>query len=244
MDNVLFQQAQQLYHGFYIHEPVGNNAFSFEQRKHKKIFVPPLIKGTLQDVQLGQEIAFVEVEDGREQAFTGLKHFVYWPFKHKPIFIFDNHNHAFFFWLLAYKSALLPQGLPLIHVDQHTDVWKPEQFPSFSLQPSPELQAVFQYTNFHLNVGTFIKPALHLGLFSDLHIINTSADYNVSFTDPIVLDIDLDIFAPETSVLADKEKIRKIREWIEKAVVVTIASSPFFIDQSLALQCLNEIFNM
>ena len=38
------------YVGFYIEEPVGNNVFSYDERTNKKIFVPKLIKGTLDDV--------------------------------------------------------------------------------------------------------------------------------------------------------------------------------------------------
>ncbi|WP_456408189.1 UPF0489 family protein [Caldithrix abyssi] len=244
MDRRLFQQAKELYRGFYITQPVGNNAFSFAQRQHKKIFVPPLQQGTLSDVQIGDEIVFVEIEEGVEHPRTGLKNFVYWPYQNKPVFIFDNHNHAFFFWLLGYLSGIVKPHLQLVHVDQHTDVWEPEAFPPFSLQPPPDLKEVFHYTNYRLNVGTFIKPALQLNLFSDLQIVNTSAEYGISFNEPIVLDIDLDIFAPGSSVIEDREKIRKVREWIEQAVLITIATSPFFIDQQLALHWLNEIFNM
>ncbi len=244
MNQMLIQQAQNLYCGFWIEQPVGNNAFSFDQRSVKKIFVPPLISGTINNVQLGQEPAFVEVEDGHEHVRTGLKNFIYWNFNNKPIFIFDNHNHAFFFWLLAFKGGVFKNNLFLVHVDQHTDVWEPPNNPGFSLDEEIDLKKVFEYTNFTLNVGTFIKPAMYLGLFSDLFIINNYADYNTIFEEPFVLDIDLDIFEPNSSVLDDSTKIIKIRNWLKQAVLITIASSPFFIDQSLALKRLKEIFTM
>ena len=37
------------YIGFYIDKPIGNNIFSYEDRENKKIYVPKLIEGTLDD---------------------------------------------------------------------------------------------------------------------------------------------------------------------------------------------------
>ena len=37
------------YIGFYIDRPIGNNIFSYEDRENKKIYVPKLIEGTLDD---------------------------------------------------------------------------------------------------------------------------------------------------------------------------------------------------
>lgn len=52
---------------FFLQEAVGNNAFSFEERsqaREPRLFVPSLIEGTLDDVQIGEEIVFEEFEDG------------------------------------------------------------------------------------------------------------------------------------------------------------------------------------
>ena len=48
------------YKGFYIDKPYGNNVFSYEERENKKIFVPKLIEGNLEDVQVGDNIVFNE----------------------------------------------------------------------------------------------------------------------------------------------------------------------------------------
>jgi hypothetical protein len=49
----------------YISDPIGNNAFSFEERKALlspgEIYIPSLIQGTLADLQRGSEICFEEV---------------------------------------------------------------------------------------------------------------------------------------------------------------------------------------
>ena len=38
-------------------------------------------------------------------------------------------------------------------------------------------------------------------------------------------------------------RVNKIKKLIEKAKVITIASSPFFIDQEYAIKVLKELFN-
>ena len=54
------------YIGFYIDKPTGNNIFSYEERSNKKIFVPKLIQGTLDDVLVGNEIVFNEIDEDIE----------------------------------------------------------------------------------------------------------------------------------------------------------------------------------
>ena len=65
------------YRGFYILEPKGNNAFSFEKRNNKRIYVVPLVKGSVDDLAAGREVAFSEIKDGVEFNQTGLKNLVF-----------------------------------------------------------------------------------------------------------------------------------------------------------------------
>ena len=83
------------YTGFYIDKPTGNNIFSYEERSNKKIFVPKLIQGTLDDVLVGSEIVFNEIDEEIEIKAKGLKNMVKFDYQDKDIYIFDNHNHAF-----------------------------------------------------------------------------------------------------------------------------------------------------
>lgn len=46
-----------------------------------------------------------------------------------------------------------------------------------------------------------------------------------------VLNLDIDIFAPELDYINPEKKIRIIRNLLKKCQLVTIATSPFFIDQ-------------
>ena len=233
---------QKFYSGFLISRPVGNNAFHFEERVNKSIYVPPICAGSLDDLAVGYHIAFSEVDEGKEFNELGLAKFVYFKRDDIPVFIFDNHNHAFFFWLFGIWHNDLPKGLSLVHVDQHSDMWKPDPFPTFSLNSSYLLNKAFHYTNFVLNVGNFIKPALHLKFFSDVSIITGSFDFKLKFKEPIVFDLDMDFFAPEMDYIDNAYKIKHIRNLLKKAKFVTVAISPFFMDQEFAIRILKRIF--
>lgn len=57
-----------------------------------------------------------------------------------------------------------------------------------------------------------------------------------------LLNLDLDIFAPELDFIPETKKIRIIQNLLRHVEYVTIATSPFFIDQWTALEKLGKIF--
>jgi hypothetical protein len=245
------QLLAQLYHGFYIDAPTGNNAFSFDERSLKKIHVPSLVKGAVEDVRPGKDVVFCDIVDGVEIRAKGLKNFVHIERPGQDIFIFDNHNHAFIFWAAGIEAGVLAEGLPLVHVDQHKDMREPARW----FTGSGVVEA-FDYTQKELNVGNFIPPALEAGWFSRVVQVASADDFSQTLAqapglgtcpDPgsgQVLDIDLDIFAPIMSHIPDEVKIARLREWISRARFITMATSPFFMDQEKAAgltRCLLEI---
>lgn len=229
------------YGGFYIDDNVGNNAFSFDRRVNKRIYVPSLIEGCVADVKPGMEVVFSEIVDGVEVNALGLEHFVHLNFPGKDIFVFDNHHHAFFFWYAAVLSGVMPQGLPLVHVDQHKDTRRP---PSFFPTVGADLKQVFEYTNHVLNVGNFIPPALALGWFSDVVHVGTCEAFDLAIPKKFVLDIDMDIFAPVMEYIPLGLKLARLREWISQASFVTISTSPFFMDQAQAIELFRQLFSI
>ncbi len=231
---------QQFYSGFDIKKPVGNNAFSFDKRKQKEIFVPPLIEGTPNDLRVGSQIAFSEIVDGNEKNYCGLKNFIHFKHGETEVFIFDNHNHAFLFWAFACQKGLISSREKLVHVDQHTDMRQPQKW--ISKQDFTDIAKVFKYTNFHLNVGNFIQPALKIGLFNSVETIDSTVSFEKSFPGKIVLDLDMDVFCDEMAYIPTNVKIDKIKEYVKQAKFITIASSPFFIDQQKAIRLIQELF--
>ena len=227
------------YTGFYIDKPIGNNKFSYETRNNKKIYVPKLIEGTLEDVVIGNECVFNEIDEEREINALGLKNMVMYNFDEKDIYIFDNHNHAFYFWIKSLKNEKFTRGCKLVHVDQHKDMRVPDDY----RVDTYDIDDVFRYTNEVLNVGNFIKPALEHNVFSEVVIIDSSYGFELDIDGEIVLDIDLDIFSKDMDYIPYNLKIKKIQELIKRAKVITIASSPFFIEQDYAIKVLKELFN-
>ena len=227
------------YNGFYIEKPMGNNIFSYDERENKKIYVPKLIEGTLDDVSVGEEIVFNEIDEDIEIKAKGLKNMIIYKYKDKDIYIFDNHNHAFYFWIKSLEKGNFTKGCKLVHVDQHKDTREPENY-NVDIE---NIDDVFRYTNEVLNVGSFIKPALHHNIFSDVIIIDSSYGFELDIDGEFVLDIDLDIFSKDMDYIPYELKTSKIKELIEKSKVITIASSPFFINQEYAIKVLKELFN-
>lgn len=227
------------YTGFYIDKPLGNNVFSYDERENKKIYVPKLIQGDLNDVKIGHEVVFSEIEFEEEINSIGLKNIVKFNYKGKNVYIFDNHNHSFYFWIKSLKEGLFNKGCKLVHIDQHKDMREPENY----VVDIENLDDVFRYTNYVLNVGNFIKPALYHNIFSDVIIIDSTYGFEMDIDGEIVLDIDLDIFSKDMEYMSYDLRINKIREYINRANVITIASSPFFIDQGDAIKVLKELFN-
>ncbi len=227
------------YSGFYLEQPVGNNRFSHERRSMKKIWVPALVEGHPSRLSTGRRIVFSEWEEGTEYNHTGLEFFIYWNMNGVPVYFFDNHNHAFYFWHRSMKQGAFPSGLPLVHVDQHSDMRRPSRW----LPAGADEGEVFAYTRDVLNVGNFIQPALRLGWFSGVDIIDNSLKINSRYDRPIVLDVDMDFFAPEMDYIDRELKISQIRRWLSHARCVTVATSPFFMDQRAAIGLIREIFS-
>ena len=94
-----------------------------------------------------------------------------------------------------------------------------------------------------MNVGNFIKPSLKHKVFSEAIIIDSSYGFDMKVEGEYVLDIDLDIFSKDMDYIPYEFRLNKIKELIKGAKVITIASSPYFIEQDYAIKVLKELFN-
>lgn len=227
---------------FYLTGNRGNNAFSFELRKEPKLFVPSLISGTVEDAGLGNEIVFEDFdENGKLQSCKGLKNLLSFDWKGVPAVLVDNHNHVLYFW---YKSGL--KNATLIHIDQHKDMREPAFFLKLDSQERTEenMQKVFDYTNEVLNVGNYIVPARQAGIVDKIQFVTSEMalkDEQFFSTTNKILNIDLDFFAPELDYIDFKKAKRFIDSHAKTASLITVATSPFFIEQERALQILKKL---
>jgi len=231
---------------FFITDPVGNNIFCFDEVSEPRLYVPSLLVGNRYAPQLGREIAFRDRDfHGNMQLKAWLKNFYHFLWNGIPLYLFDNHNHAFYFWYRAYHDGIFTPWATLYHVDEHADMRTPDIL--LDRNDSQNLQKVFQYTNFVLNVGDYIVPALENGLFREVVQIRSEYDVqnyqkNTKKSWEKVLNLDLDFFEPELDYIDYNLKKSVIREIASQAKLITVCTSPFFIDQTLALRVFEDIF--
>ena len=227
---------------FRITATVGNNALSYERRgASPSLWVPSLISGTIHDVRPGERVVFEDFDEHDTlQSCTGLAHLVTTTLAGIPAAITDNHNHAFYFWCDALTKGTLRPGATLIHIDQHKDMRVPER-----MYTGRSIEEAFDYTNFHLNVGNYIVPAQQAGIVGETQFVTSGEALNTlslaSHTNKI-LNLDLDFFAPEMSYINFDAARRFIDTHLRTTSFITVATSPFFIDQARAIDTLHRLF--
>lgn len=238
---------------FFIESPVWNNEFSFDKRQNKKLFVPEIIEAKSFDEIKFQDdlekIAFEDFDfDDKLSTNYWLKNFYRFQMWWKEVVLFDNHNHAFYFWYEARSRKIIWDKNILIHIDQHADTRDNDKI--ISKSDSKSLEKVFDFTNFVLNVWDYIIPAQKEGIIENIvQIRNTKnlEDYLQNFSNKknnskIILNLDLDFFASELDFIDFELKKKVILDVFEKASYVTVCTSPFFVDQGLAVEKFKEIF--
>ncbi len=235
---------------FYINKNIGNNAFSFNNRKNKVIWVPKLIKiNDFNKIELQDNKEKVSFEDfwfdDKLSTNYWLKNFYELDWKWKKIYLFDNHNHSLYFWYLARELWIIKEKWNILyHIDEHADYRD-----SWVVLEKTDLQSIFDYTNFSdINVGNYIIPAEKEGLiWKTIQIRNTMnlehyLENKNKYKNNIILNIDLDFFQPDLDFVDYDLKKKVILDIAKKASVITISTSPFFINQELAIKVFKDLF--
>ena len=241
---------EQLYNGFYLDEKCENTKIS---NCTTPLWVAPIKKvSKYEGLKIDYEnFAFAEKNEEWEiEYFHWLKNFLWiensdFP----PIFIFDNHNHAITFrYNIVYSKKVI--DVELIHIDQHSDCRDNENHLELSWKEY-ELEKVFHFWNKKCNVGNFIPPALEGWIVSSqIQIRSTTSleNLDINKSQNYILDIDLDFcldWIGRNKV--NKEAIQLLRKKFDKisksALWITIATSPYFLDQELAVKIVEKLCN-
>ncbi len=283
---------------FYLEKPVWNNAFSFEERKNKKLYIPSIVDidiSELDKIELQDDKSKITFEDydfdDNLSTNYWLKNFYRIKVWKKEIILFDNHNHAFYFWYEARNRGIIGDNNLLFHIDEHADTRDNNK--NLLKPDSLELQKVFDFTNNVLNVGDYIIPAenewiiwktvqirntnnlqdyiknyfpkdyiscinevLEFNLFhsetqpikdwdsNTLHSINqiSKTSNKINTNNWIILNLDLDFFQPDLDFIDYDLKKKVVLDSFKKADVITVCTSPFFINQSLAIKVFKDLF--
>ena len=240
-----------MYFWNYIDKPVWNNAFSYKERKkiwsECKLYIPKL-KHNNKKFQNKQEIwdffnkhlnlwdrvVFEEVVDGKLYSKTWLENYLNFKFKNSQIYIFDNHNLAFYF--LAKNFQKTKNKLDLIHIDQHSDMKMPDFIPD-------KLDDIEKYTFEWVNVWNYLIPLQKLWIIWKIYQCRTQTSI-LELDDKLfkdnVLNIDLDFW--EENMTTDYKSLERIKKYIWFSPIILIATSPYFINQIRTIKLLYELF--
>jgi len=225
-----------------LEEGIGNNAFSLEKKKGRsKLIITPLKIGGIDDLKVGKEIVFQDYDSEQWVECVGLESSILCLDYDFPIYIFDNHNHAFYAWCEAMKMNWVEKGSTLIHMDEHYD----DQEPSNYRVDIDELADVWRYTNEELQIATYIMPAIKKGLLRDCLNYVESREFGVrsSEFEDCVVNLDIDIFHQDMSHISWFEKMTVLKKYLSKTKLMTIATSPHFMDQKVAISQIKKIID-
>ena len=212
---------------YIIDENIGNNKYGF--CTGRKLVVPPIIKGYASDIKEGHNIIFREILDDNIIEYTGIKDYIigFTENSRTPVFICDNHNSVLEAWHLLHKSQL-----QLIHIDQHRDnaiyagfleEWKTES-------------VISDYINFAICANWIKKDYLSFTENSDMSKINQFKKAD------IILNIDIDFFSKNMTIIPLEDKIKLICHFAQFAKLITLATSPGFIEQNRAIKIAKLLF--
>ena len=234
---------EQLYNGFYLGKESANSQIS---NWMTPLWVAPIKKvKNYENLEIDYEhFAFAE----KDEYFHGLKNFLLIEkLDFPPIFVFDNHNHSITFrYNIIYSKN--NNDVNLIHIDQHSDNRENKNHLELN-RKEKGLEKVFNFCNQKCNVGNFIPPALESRIISNqIQIRSTIAleNLNVDKNQNFILDIDLDFcldwinrdIINKGSVKLLKDKFDEIWKY---ALWITIATSPYFLNQELAIKIVEEL---
>ena len=187
-----------------------------------------------------------------------------------PIYLFDNHNHSLYFWYLAKEKKLIQEKNNILyHIDEHADY----RDPWVVLEKTDLQSIFNYTNFSDINVWNYIIPAekewliwktiqirwtSELESYVETHCMclwktnegvknNQNRDrFNLSLQndkESIILNLDLDFFQPDLDFIDYELKKKVILDIAKKASVITVSTSPFFIDQKLALKVFKDLFS-
>ena len=242
------ETIEQLYNGFYLNKESANSQISNCQATLR---IAPIKKvDKYEDLEIDYEhFSFAEKNENWEmEYFHWLKNFLrIEKSEFPPIFIFDNHNHAITFRYNIVYSKIF-NNVKLIHIDQHSDCRENKNHFELNWKEN-ELEKIFHFWNEKSNVWNFIPPALESGIITNqVQIRSTTALQNLEIdkNQNFILDIDLDFCLDwinrnrvnQETVKLLKDKFDEIWEY---ALWITIATSPYFLNQELAIKIVEKL---
>lgn len=231
-------------HPTHLSTPIGNNALSYEERisawSKGELYVPALIKGSIDDVRIGKHVVIEEVDRDILHSCIGLEHLVETEVQGTPTVIMDNHNHALAMRARRKEAGIISPPMILVHIDQHADMGVPES--EEKLTPMSTTEDITAYAHDVCNVGNFIMPAQAAWLISEIIQIRTVSKLletgSGGLSTSYILDIDIDFWSSHTPTKQEKNAIDGL---IAHASCCTVALSPYFMPLEKSIAVMREL---
>lgn len=83
---------------FYLERAHGGNGALVPDSLNVHLRIASIKDGSFDDIRLSEEIAFASTDDDVVRVGFGLDSFIRTEIGGTPAVIFDNHNHALYFW--------------------------------------------------------------------------------------------------------------------------------------------------
>ena len=241
---------EQLYNWFYLNKESANSQIS---NCTTPLRVAP-IKGVnnYENLEIDYEhFAFAEKnKNWKIEYFHWLKNFLLIEKSNfPPVFIFDNHNHAIVFrYNIIFSNRI--QDIKLIHIDQHSDCWENKNHLELNWNNN-ELEKVFRFWNEKCSVWNFIPPAIESWIISNqiqIRSTTTLQNLEINKNQTFILDIDLDFcldWIDRNKI--NKEAVKILKDKFDKfwknALCITVATSPYFLDQNISVKTLRQLLS-
>lgn len=160
----------------------------------------------------------------------------------------DNHNYALYAWFdyWSKNNKKTNNKIKVIHIDAHADMGKPMHDRKCDIHRINEstLSHVWDYAITATTVGSFIQPAVDSGLISDcIQIRSSYALEHLTLEADItyILDIDLDFRVDQKVIPQNHLTVIKNIATSHNISCITIATSPYFLDQEKAIHFLHQL---
>lgn len=92
-----------------------------------------------------------------------------------PVYVFDEHNEAYYYWHKAKYEGYINEPLDLFHIDAHSDMMKSNNIQTSVYLPKDSQVGYLEYYNNlaknEFTIGNFIIPAILNGLVKNVYFI-------------------------------------------------------------------------
>ena len=232
MNEKLLWKIEELWNKNFCTEKLSSNGTrdTISQILHKRFFASGLSFSFISNKKFSFEESANFVFSDEYGCYKGFRYNQVTTKGDQLFYLFDNHNK--FLVPLYHLYQILERPIKILHIDAHEDnalyqYERPEQF------DEEVLIELLEKTR----ISDFYDSLSNTQVISEITRITHSQDFeNLPYGEYDILSLDIDIFGPEGNFAELEKKIAVIAAAMPQSSIITIATSPGFIDQNFAVR--------